>query len=187
MLRHALLVTVLAYAPLLGASLLAVFGIVHDFTWQLWYLGALVLVLPVAWIWLEARVPANSVLPVTVLMLVIACPLVLWCSHQLRLTGCRLAAARLQPLAQAIERCLSATGQLPTDLKGLVPRYLEALPQRVPQPRLFTPGPGQAWMLVASFFDGLCDGYDVIYLSAGIDPHHRHCEVIDGNWVLSRF
>jgi hypothetical protein len=33
----------------------------------------------------------------------------------------------------------------------------------------------------------LCDGHDVIYLSADIDPDDRHCEVIDGNWVLSRF
>jgi hypothetical protein len=26
----------------------------------------------------------------------------------------------------------------------------------------------------------LCDGHDVIHLSAGIDPDDRHCEVIDG-------
>lgn len=187
--RRSLLVTAIAYGPPLGASLLAVFGFVHDFRWEPWYCLALVFGLPATWILLCARVlrHVRASLVVTAAMLVLAYPLVVWGSHQLRRVGCRLAAARMQPLAHAIERCLAETRQLPTHLEDLVPRHLTAMPARVPRPYLLTGEPGQPWTLVASFFDGLCDGYDVIYLPAGIDAQHRQCEGIGGNWVLSRF
>lgn len=191
LLRRSLLVTAIAYGPLLGAGLLAVLGLVHDFSfsWQLCYAGAMLFGLPTVWILLCARVlrRVGISLLATLAMLVLAGPPVLWSAHQLRLLGLRLAAARMQPLAHAVERCLAATGRLPERLADLVPRYLDAMPARVPPVDLLGPRDGQPWLLVATFVDGLADGYEVAYLPAGVDAAARRGERIDGNWVWFRF
>jgi len=165
LLRRSLLVTVLAYGPLFGAGLLAVLGLVHHFSvpWHLGYLGALVFGLPTVWILLCARGlrRVGISLLATVAMLVLAGPPMVWSAHQLRLLGLRLAAARMQPLAHAVESCLAATGRLPERLADLVPLYLDAMPARVPPVDLLGPQNGQPWLLVATFFDGLADGYEV--------------------------
>lgn len=188
-LRRCSLVTAIAYGPLLGASVLASFGVVHDLTWSMLFPVALAFSWPAVWIWFCAR-PGQHVggsFLLGLAMLVLAFSPVHWVSDQLVRVGCRLAAARMQPLANAIERCWAETGKLPLDLTDLVPNYLVALPARVPRPYLLTGAPGEPWSLVATFRLTISRGYDVIYRPDGKNPEHSRSEAIDERWSLFRF
>lgn len=187
--RRCTMVTAIAYGPLLGARVLAAFGLVHNLTWMCVFPVVVAFVWPTAWIWFCAR-PGKHVggsFLLALAMLVFAFSPAHWVSDQLVRVGCRCAAARMQPLANAIERCWAETGKLPHDLADLVPNYLAALPARVPRPYLQTGAPGEPWSLVATFFRIGVHGYDVIYRPDGKCPEHSRCEAIDDKWSLFRF
>lgn len=190
--RRPLVVTAVVCAPLLVAGVLAVFGVVNDFQWQLMYFLLVLIGAPTAGFCLlslplpSARRAGPGVI-VTLSMLLFAMPLSAWLSYHLRHVGFRFAAERMQPVASAVELYVGSHGHLPARVENLVPHYLAALPERVPKMELYDSHPGQPWVLLASYHDGLCDGYDVIYLPNGSAGERRSAEPLGGNWFCVRF
>ncbi len=86
--------------------------------------------------------------------------------QRLRMRGFLRAGERAAPLVAAIDSYIADQGRPPESLEELVPRWLRALPERLPPLQLVTDTDrnGNRWLLVASVPSGILNFDEFVYL-----------------------
>ncbi len=119
---------------------------------------------------------------------VFACVLALFGGDALRMKGFEYAAERADPLVRAIERFEQERGAPPSTLSALVPGYIDAIPDRLPELTIEV-GPkvalGDRWMLHASCASGFLNWDAFIYLPGQQYPKHALGGILQrvGTWA----
>ena len=119
---------------------------------------------------------------------VCACVLAVFGGNALRMTGFEYAAERAEPLVRAIARYESERGAPPGSLSVLVPGYIDAIPERLPELTICV-GPeealGDRWMLHASCASGFLNWDAFIYLPRQQYPKHALGGILQrvGTWA----
>lgn len=102
-----------------------------------------------------------------------------WLGNAARMLAFRRAGERCAPLVAAIEGYVAATGVPPAALSDLRPRWIDRLPQRVPDLRLEVGDHlfGNPWILTASTPSGLINFDQFCYF-----PNQNYPERAWGGW-----
>lgn len=127
---------------------------------------------------LSVHRPGGAAVVVGALLaLVLFVPSLYLASH-LRMIGFTLAAARAEPVVAAVHNFVQERGEVPSSLDLLVPRYLSALPSRLPDLKVSRLEAG-GWMLAADASTGVLK-FDS--LSTQDYPHGASHQRL-GKWV----
>lgn len=89
-----------------------------------------------------------------------------WIGERVRMHAFLRAGERAMPLVHAVERYIEANGRLPTWIEGLVPNWLDRLPEGVPPLKLVAGDhqSGNPWMLVADVPTGFLNFDQFVYM-----------------------
>jgi hypothetical protein len=163
------------YGPILAIHAACLTG------WGFWGIGGvefLVMVPICAALWIPLSIPflffrraprVALAVGLSALLFVACFPSVLGASMALRRLGFERAAERARPLVEAVERYVADHGEPPEDLQALVPRYLPALPDRLPPLQIATGAVardhygGNEWALWAHVPTGLMNFDKFLY------------------------
>lgn len=112
-------------------------------------------------------------------------------SSGLRMYGFYLASERAEPVVSAIRAYETERGAPPASLSELVPKYIAALPERIPDIKIvsgtqaLSEHPGNRWMLTASASQGILNWDEFMYLEAeNYDQSKRASSLVRvGKWA----
>jgi hypothetical protein len=116
--------------------------------------------------------------------LVLLLPVAIWAATSVRSYGFLLAAERAEPVIRAIERFDRENGRPPDSLAELTPRYLPAMPSRIPPMEIVTGRAaeeefhGNRWVLTASVSTGFINWDRFMYF-----PNGRYPVTGYGGWL----
>lgn len=108
---------------------------------------------------------AIQTLTIAITLAVLFLPMI-WLSGKLRMSAFHLAANRAEPLVAALHRYSQENGAPPSTLEILIPKYLEAIPKKLPPLDLISGDPwrcGNSWILRADAGTGLLNWDEFLY------------------------
>lgn len=192
-----LILALLVYLPLLGMQVTYLTGSAWrpSYFEQLFWLvpGCACLILPIAGAFLVSarhRASALSYVLGSAALVVMFIPVGI-AAHAIRMHGFSLAAERAEPLVAAIEKYHREHGVPPDKFIDLVPRYLAAMPDRLPPLELVIGSEakrvyhGNDWVLRASVPSGGINFDQFMFFPNGAYPDRDYGGLIEriGRWA----